>query len=131
MKQGILLIGAAGIGYYLYTQYSKTAVQPGTVYTGGTNTGTSTGVTPINPASLQAIYNRIAASVPSNQLYTADQWNTYLSSPTIGKTSAPDPLSVWTDPTWDRNAPMSLTQYWAQMSPWLHTNVGLSGGWLT
>jgi hypothetical protein len=67
-----------------------------------------------------------AAAAGSPNSLTPDQWNYYLAE--VINQPAPDVLSVWTSPSFDRTQTMTAQTYWASMGPYLAANVtGLSG----
>lgn len=76
--------------------------------------------------SLDAIYQRLAKAVGSQQL-TADGFNVYLAQQLESGKTPPSPTDVFTSTGWDRNATMTLANYWGAMAPYLKSNLGLSG----
>lgn len=76
--------------------------------------------------SLDAIGQRVLSAVGSQSL-TPDQFNFYLASQLAAGTTPPDPVAVFTQAGWDRNATMTFPQWWGVMAPYLRTNLGLSG----
>lgn len=115
IKYGLIGVG----GYFLWGWWQKR--------TPGTPDPAAAGVAPTGVAfnSLDQIYQRLAAAVGSSQ-YTADGFNVYLKQ-VGGVATPPDPAAVFTAAGWNREAPMSLAQYWASIAPYLKTNMGMSG----
>jgi hypothetical protein len=81
---------------------------------------------PIAFNSLDAIYGRLSTAVGSTPL-TADGFNYYLATVLPANITPPDPLLVFTSPTWNREGTMTLANYWGAMAPYLRDSLGLSG----
>jgi hypothetical protein len=81
---------------------------------------------PIAFNSLDAIYGRLSTAVGSTPL-TADGFNYYLARVLPANITPPDPLAVFTSPTWNREGTMTLANYWGAMAPYLRDSLGLSG----
>ena len=104
----------------------------------GTGGAAGAGATPAPPTppaqpvdavgfnSLDAIYARLASKAGSGPR-TPDQFNFYLNAELPGGKTAPDPVAVFTDASFDRTATMSLANWWGAVAPWLKTTYGLSG----
>lgn len=122
--KGLLI--AAGGGLLLWWYYKNQTPAVGTPITTPATGTTTTPPASSAPAfnSLAAIYTRIHNAVPANQSYTADGWNVYLKQQS-SVSEPPDPAVVFAGS--DRNAPMTLAQYWAVMSQYLMANNGMSG----
>lgn len=118
---GIIKIAAIGIGgYFLYDWWTKRPATP-------VSTSPATGGAEPNPGfnSLDAIYQRLAKAVGSTQL-TADGFNFYLAKELPAGKSAPAP-ETFLPVGADREATMTLANYWGVVAPKLKTDLGLSG----
>lgn len=115
IKYGLIGVG----GYFLWDWWQKRGSSPAAAVTPAAPTGVAFN-------SLDQIYQRLAAAVGTAQ-YTADGFNVYLAQQLAAGVAAPDPAAVFTAAGWNREAPMTLAQYWAGVAPYLKTNMGLSG----
>ena len=121
---GLLKIAAIGVGgYFLYDWWSKKQTEVPAPASSGTGSGTASTVPAFN--SLDAIYQRLAKAVGSTQL-TADGFNFYLAKELPAGKSAPAP-ETFLPADADRNATMTLANYWGVVAPRLKTDLGLSG----
>lgn len=123
------VIGA--VGYFAYKYFFADASTTGTTDTtgagGGTSPGGTTGTAPtVNFNSLDAIYQRFAAAAGTS-VRTPDQFNYYLAQQIPAGKTLPDPPTVFTQEGFDRNATMTIANYWGAMAPYLKANLGLSG----
>lgn len=121
---GIIKIAAIGIGgYFLYDWWSKRSAS-----SGATPTATDKTPAPVAAASfnsLDGIYQRLSAAVGGGN-FTADGWNVYLKQQLPAGKEPPDPADFLPAGA-DRNATMTLANYWGVVSPKIKAVLGLSG----
>jgi len=127
----LLLLGGGALLYWWYSSSATAAPVTTTPATGGTNPPTGT-TTSTSPSQLATIFQQLVANaqVGTTGKLTPYQWNYSLGivAPSI---TPPDPAVVFGSAD-AASVPMVAGDYWAVMSPYLHTNLGLSGlgGWL-
>lgn len=119
---GIIKLALFGVGgYFLYDWWSKRKGRGTDVAAPPSSTNPNTG----GFTSLDAIYSRVAAAVGSTP-YTADQYNFYLQRELPAGKTAPAPEAFLAEGA-DRNATMTLANYWGAVVPKLKSDLGLSG----
>ena len=125
IKYGLLAVA----GYFIYQKFFTGTATPAIATP--TPAAPAAPATPAAPTSafntLDAIYSRMVAAATADKApatMTADQWNVYLKL-SSNVSSPPDPPTVF--PNQDRATLMSSAQYWAGMSQYLATTMGMSG----
>jgi len=135
----IALFGAAGwVGYqYILKPWmAAPATAAGTPAATPPATGGTVPVVKTPSNSLDAAYALMVSKANAPSL-NVDQWDWFLMD-SIPNFTAPDPMPRFSAaiPNFDRTAPMSASDYWNVMAPWLKANAGLSGlgprglGWM-
>lgn len=118
----LLKIGLLGAGGFLvYKYFASSPAAPAAV------APASSSASPSSPGfnSLDAIYSRLAAAVGSTP-YKVDEFNFYLQRELPAGRPAPDP-DGFMPAGYNRDATMTLSQYWGAITPALKSQLGLSG----